>query len=132
MSADAPSRTSRTSRSASVPWTTTVRFRDAYGCGPARAFELVHLARAALALQRSNLSLAQIAAEYGLSSPYHCSHRFAATYKDTAGRLPAHPVRGRRDVARATGRPAAAGAPAAVSVPERNTQCLPAQPAPRR
>ncbi|MGI5397271.1 helix-turn-helix transcriptional regulator [Streptomyces sp. CA-251251] len=60
-------------------------FRDAYGCGPARAFELVRLARAATALQRSNLSLAEIAGEYGFSSPYHFSRRFAATYGTPPG-----------------------------------------------
>jgi AraC-like DNA-binding protein len=60
-------------------------FRGSYGCGPARAFELVRLVRAALALQRSNLSLAEIAAEYGFSSPYHFSRRFVATYGTPPG-----------------------------------------------
>ncbi|MET9652194.1 helix-turn-helix transcriptional regulator [Streptomyces sp. NPDC006460] len=60
-------------------------FRDAYGWGPARAFELVRLARAVLALQRSNLSLAEIAAEHGFSSPYHFSRRLAATYGTPPG-----------------------------------------------
>ncbi|MFF3030942.1 helix-turn-helix transcriptional regulator [Streptomyces rubiginosohelvolus] len=60
-------------------------FRDSYGCGPARAFELVRLARAALALQRSNLSLAEIATEFGFSNPYHFSRRFAATYGTPPG-----------------------------------------------
>ncbi|MER7577634.1 helix-turn-helix transcriptional regulator [Streptomyces sp. NPDC126514] len=60
-------------------------FRDAYGCGPARAFELIRLARAALALQRNHLSLAEVAAEFGFSSPYHLSRRFAATYRTPPG-----------------------------------------------
>ncbi|MFF4982475.1 helix-turn-helix transcriptional regulator [Streptomyces sp. NPDC001046] len=60
-------------------------FRDSYACGPARAFELVRLARAAMSLQRSNLTLAEIAAEAGFSSPYHFSRRFAETYGTPPG-----------------------------------------------
>ncbi len=55
-------------------------FRRAYGCGPARALELVRLARAAVALQRSNASLAEIAHRGGFANAYHFSRRFALTY----------------------------------------------------
>ncbi|MFE7710171.1 helix-turn-helix domain-containing protein [Streptomyces sp. NPDC057486] len=60
-------------------------FRDSYACGPARAFELIRLARAAMSLQRSNLSLAEIATEAGFSTPYHFSRRFAETYGTPPG-----------------------------------------------
>lgn len=56
------------------------RFRQRFGCGPARALELVRLAQAALVLQRSNLSLAQVAARTGYPNPYHFSRRFSASY----------------------------------------------------
>ncbi|MGI3780476.1 MAG: helix-turn-helix transcriptional regulator [Janthinobacterium lividum] len=56
-------------------------FRQDYGCGPARALELVRLARAAIALQRSNASLAEIAELTGFANPYHLSRRFAAVYR---------------------------------------------------
>jgi AraC-like DNA-binding protein len=55
-------------------------FRNAYGCGPARALELVRLARSAVALQRSNASLAEIAHRGGFANAYHFSRRFALTY----------------------------------------------------
>lgn len=55
-------------------------FRDNYGCGPARAFELVRLARAAVSLQRSNATIAEIAELSGFANPYHFSRRFAAVY----------------------------------------------------
>jgi AraC family transcriptional regulator len=55
-------------------------FRNAYGCGPARALELVRLARSAVALQRSNASLAEIAHRGGFANAYHFSHRFTLTY----------------------------------------------------
>lgn len=65
-------------------------FREEYGCGPARALELIRLARAATALQRSNASLAQIAELNGFASAYHFSRRFAATYGSPPGRFRSH------------------------------------------
>lgn len=61
-------------------------FRSRYGCGPARALELVRLASAAVSLQRSNDTLAQIATVAGYSNPYHFSRRFVATYRMPPGR----------------------------------------------
>jgi AraC family transcriptional regulator len=61
-------------------------FREQYGCGPARAFELMRLARAAIALQRSNASLSEIAELNGFANAYHLSRRFAATYGSPPGR----------------------------------------------
>jgi len=55
-------------------------FRQHVGPGPARALELVRLVRAAVALQRSNASLAQIATLTGFADAYHFSRRFAASY----------------------------------------------------
>ncbi|SDT27656.1 Helix-turn-helix domain-containing protein [Microlunatus soli] len=55
-------------------------FRDRYGCGPARALELIRLARAAVALQRSNQSLAEIATGSGYTNAYHFSRRFTGVY----------------------------------------------------
>lgn len=55
-------------------------FRAAYGCGPARALELVRLSRAAVALQRSNAPLAQIAHQTGFANAYHLSRRFSLAY----------------------------------------------------
>jgi AraC-like DNA-binding protein len=55
-------------------------FRAEYGCGPAYALELVRLARAAVALQRSNATLAEIAGSCGFANPYHFSRRFASAY----------------------------------------------------
>ena len=76
-------------------------FRNAYGCGPARALELVRLARSAVALQRSNASLAEIAHRGGFANAYHFSRRFCAAYgvspAGTGGinrlRIPQAPVR---------------------------------------
>jgi AraC family transcriptional regulator len=55
-------------------------FREHLGCGPARAFELVRLARAAVSLQRSNATISEIADLSGFANPYHFSRRFAAVY----------------------------------------------------
>lgn len=55
-------------------------FREHYGCGPARTFELVRLSRAAVSLQRSNATIAEIADVTGFANPYHFSRRFALTY----------------------------------------------------
>lgn len=55
-------------------------FRSEYGCSPARALELLRLARAATALERSNATLAQVARTSGFANPYHLSRRFRAVY----------------------------------------------------
>jgi transcriptional regulator GlxA family with amidase domain len=60
-------------------------FRTEYGCGPARALELVRLARSAVALQRSNASLAEIARQGGFANAYHFSRRFSAAYRMPPG-----------------------------------------------
>jgi AraC family transcriptional regulator len=68
-------------------------FRAEYGCGPAHAFELVRLARAAVALQRSNATLAEIADSCGFANAYHFSRRFAAAYGSPPGTFRRrHPV----------------------------------------
>ena len=55
-------------------------FRQHYGCGPARVLELVRLSRAAVLLQRSNASLAEVAAATGFANAYHLSRRFRGAY----------------------------------------------------
>jgi AraC family transcriptional regulator len=60
-------------------------FRAEYGCGPAHALELVRLGRAAVALQRSNATLAEIADSCGFANAYHFSRRFAAAYGSPPG-----------------------------------------------
>lgn len=48
--------------------------------GIAEALELVRLGRAAIALQRTDFTLARIAADVGYGSPYHLSRRFHLHY----------------------------------------------------
>jgi AraC family transcriptional regulator len=60
-------------------------FRAEYGCGPAHALELVRLARAAVALQRSNATLAEIAGSCGFAHAYHVSRRVTAAYGSPPG-----------------------------------------------
>jgi transcriptional regulator GlxA family with amidase domain len=60
-------------------------FRERYGCGPAYALDLVRLARAATALQRTNATITEIAADCGYSNPYHFSRRFSLAYGDPPG-----------------------------------------------
>lgn len=55
-------------------------FRTHFDCGPARALELLRLARAAALLQRSNATLDEVAAQTGFANAYHFSRRFAAVY----------------------------------------------------
>jgi AraC-like DNA-binding protein len=55
-------------------------FRERYGVGPARALELVRLVRAASWLQRSNSTLAEVAARAGFANAYHFSRRFSGAY----------------------------------------------------
>ena len=62
-------------------------FRELAGCGPARALELVRLSQAAIALQRSNASLAEIAGRAGFANPYHFSRRFTRAYGMPPGRF---------------------------------------------
>lgn len=61
-------------------------FRQQYGCGPVHALERVRLARAAVHLQRSNESIAEIAARVGFTDPYHFSRRFRTLYGSPPGR----------------------------------------------
>lgn len=60
-------------------------FRENFGLGPARVFELVRLARAAILLQRSNAGIAEVAALTGFANAYHFSRRFAAAYGSPPG-----------------------------------------------
>lgn len=60
-------------------------FREQYGCGPVRALELIRLARSAVALQRSNRTLSEIADLTGFSNPYHYSRRFTGAYATPPG-----------------------------------------------
>lgn len=60
-------------------------FRESYGIGPARALELIRLVRAATWLQRSNSTLAEIAARAGFANAYHFSRRFSGVYGSAPG-----------------------------------------------
>jgi AraC family transcriptional regulator len=60
-------------------------FRESYGVGPAHALELVRLVRAATWLQRSNSTLAEIAARAGFANAYHFSRRFSGAYGSAPG-----------------------------------------------
>jgi AraC family transcriptional regulator len=60
-------------------------FRAEFGCGPARALELIRLARSAATLQRSNASLAAVATQHGFANAYHFSRRFSQTYGTPPG-----------------------------------------------
>lgn len=62
-------------------------FRQEFGCGPASGLELVRLGHAAIALQRSNLSLFEVAQLSGFSNPYHFSRRFSVAYGISPGRF---------------------------------------------
>jgi AraC-like DNA-binding protein len=62
-------------------------FRRAYGCGPARALELVRLSRAAVSLQRSNATIGEIAHRCGFADAYHFSRRFSGAYTTAPGRF---------------------------------------------
>jgi AraC-like DNA-binding protein len=57
------------------------------GCPPARALEHVRLTRAAVTLQRSNLTIAEVARLTGFSNPYHFSKRFSAVFGVAPGRF---------------------------------------------
>ena len=60
-------------------------FRGEFGCGPARALELVRLARSAATLQRSNASLTAVATQHGFANAYHFSRRFSQAYRMPPG-----------------------------------------------
>ena len=60
-------------------------FRECFAVGPARALELVRLVRAATWLQRSNSTLADIAARTGFANAYHFSRRFSGAYGTAPG-----------------------------------------------
>jgi AraC-like DNA-binding protein len=60
-------------------------FRGELGYGPARALELVRLARSAVMLQRSNSSLAAVADQHGFANAYHFSRRFSQAYRMPPG-----------------------------------------------
>ena len=89
-------------RSVSPPGTCTGLFVIDYGTGPARCFELIRLARGAVALQRSNSGLAEVARLVGFTNPYHFSRRFRQAYRCPPGRYrgtaepvdPLEPLRG--------------------------------------
>lgn len=53
-----------------------------FGCGLARMLELVRLAHAAVMLQRSNATIAEVSAQCGFVNPYHFSHRFKQLYRE--------------------------------------------------
>ncbi|GIH15116.1 helix-turn-helix transcriptional regulator [Rugosimonospora africana] len=55
-------------------------FRQRFGTGPVAAVEAVRLARAAMLLQRSNISVGAIAEVCGFANPFHFSRRFRAAY----------------------------------------------------
>lgn len=66
-------------------------FEENYSSSPARTIELLRLARAAVLLQRSNLTIKQVAARTGFANPYHFSARFARTYDRPPGAFRAQP-----------------------------------------
>ncbi len=63
------------------------RFTAEFGEGLIGALERIRLGRAAVELQRTDRTLARIAAETGFGSPYHLSRRFAAGYGVPPGRF---------------------------------------------
>jgi AraC family transcriptional regulator len=55
-------------------------FRERYGRGPVGAVELIRLARAAVLLERSNLTVTAVSQACGFVNPFHFSRRFRAAY----------------------------------------------------
>lgn len=55
-------------------------FTQEYGCSPARSLELVRLGQAAVALQRSNSSVAEVARRCGYRDQFHFGRRFRHLY----------------------------------------------------
>ena len=68
-------------------------FRQHLGIGPVAALELLRLAHAATLLTRSNLSVAAVAHDCGLPTPYHFSRRFRDVYGQPPGRYRRAPTR---------------------------------------
>lgn len=62
-------------------------FSQAFGHGLSASLELVRLGRAAIELQRSNLTLDEIARHAGFANPYHFSRRFSHAYGIPPGRF---------------------------------------------
>ncbi len=54
--------------------------RAEFGAGPAEVVELLRLGRAAVLLRRSNLTVAQVAADCGFVDAFHFSRRFRRVY----------------------------------------------------
>jgi AraC-like DNA-binding protein len=55
-------------------------FRQRFGLGPVGALELIRLARAAILLERSNLTVGAVSEACGFVNPFHFSRRFRAAY----------------------------------------------------
>ncbi|CAA9331767.1 MAG: hypothetical protein AVDCRST_MAG07-1816 [uncultured Frankineae bacterium] len=55
-------------------------WRTEFGLGPARALELVRLARALVLLRGGSMGVREIGEAIGFRDPYHFSHRFRASF----------------------------------------------------
>lgn len=66
-------------------------FRGQFRTGVSGALELVRLASAAITLQRTNLTLAEVASATGFADAYHLSHRFSSAYGEPPGRFRRRP-----------------------------------------
>ena len=55
-------------------------FRAEHGCGPARALELVRLARGLVLLRSGSMTVREVGAAVGFADQYHFSHRFRAAF----------------------------------------------------
>lgn len=55
-------------------------FRAEHGCGPARALELVRLARGLVLLRSGSMSVREVGAAVGFADQYHFSHRFRSVF----------------------------------------------------
>ncbi len=62
-------------------------FRREFRTGPSGALELVRLASAAIALQRTTMTLDQVARSTGFADAYHLSRRFSRAYGLPPGRF---------------------------------------------
>lgn len=68
-------------------------FRRHYGCTPGEALEQIRLGHAAIALQRSNATLAEIAHQHGYADQFHFSRRFRRVHHLPPGRFRATDAR---------------------------------------
>ena len=77
-------------------------FRAEHGCGPARALELVRLARGLVLLRSGSMSVKEVGAAVGFADQYHFSHRFRAAFglSPSAYRAAGPPPSGRVGVPR--------------------------------